>query len=365
MKIECIKEKISEAVNKADRFTGKNATLPALSGVLLEAKDQELIIRGTNLDLGIEITVPAKILSPGKVLVPGNTLSQFLTHLRGEKNVGLELKKDVLIFSSQLEDVKFKTLPPEDFPVIPKQAPNTIIKIEAQSLSSGLKSVFFAASPSSMKPELSSVYVYGENDTLVFVGTDSFRLAEKKIAIKDSFDGSFLVPFKNVSELTRILDGIKGKVELGINKNQISIKSENIYLVSRTVEGSYPDYRQIIPKNPKTEIICLRDDFENVSKATATFTDRFHQISLDISPTKKLFTISSKNQDTGELTEKIDATLTGEPVAINFNHKYMSDVFQTLSADSVSISLNGAGKPAVIRGVGDGNFLYVVMPMNR
>ncbi|MFZ3020427.1 MAG: DNA polymerase III subunit beta [Minisyncoccia bacterium] len=365
MKIECIKEKIFEAVTKADRFTGKNATLPALSGILLEAKDQELIVRGTNLDLGIEITIPVKVISPGKVLLPGNTFSQFLTHLRGEKNITLELKKDTLVFSSQLEDVKFKTLPLEDFPLIPKQQPNNLIEIEAQSLSSGLKSAFFAASPSSMKPELSSVYVYGENDTLVFVGTDSFRLAEKKVRIKDSFDGSFLVPFKNVSELTRILDGIKGKVELGISKNQISIQTEAIYLVSRTVEGSYPDYRQIIPKEPKTEIVCLKDDFENVCKATGTFTDRFHQISFDVSPQKNHFTISSRNQDTGELTEKIDATLSGESVAINFNHKYISDVFQALPGDSLSISLNGAGKPAVIRGVGDGNFLYVVMPMNR
>ncbi len=365
MKIECIKEKIYDAVSRAGRFTGKNATLPALSGILLEAKDQDLIIRGTNLDLGIEITIPAKVVSPGKVLLPGNTFSQFLSHLRGEKNVALELKKDVLVFSSQLEDVKFKTLSLEDFPIIPKQETSTEIEIEAQNLAGGFKSVFFAASPSSMKPELSSVYVYGENDTLVFVGTDSFRLAEKKIKIKDSFDGSFLVPFKNISEIIRILDGTKGKIKLGINKNQISIKGEGLYLVSRTVEGSYPDYRQIIPKEPKTEIICLKDDFENVCKATGTFTDRFHQISFDISPQKKQFTISSKNQDTGELTEKIDATLTGEAVAINFNHKYVSDVFQALPGDSAAISLNGAGKPAVIRGVGDGNFLYVVMPMNR
>jgi len=365
MKIECTREKILDAVNKASRLTGKSTTLPALAGILLEADGQELTVRGTNLDLGIEINVPSKVSTPGKVLVPGNTLVQFLTHLRGEKSVTLELKKDTLFFTSELEDVKFKTIPLDDFPVIPKQEPNTIIEVDAQSLSSGLKSVFFATSPSSMKPELSSVYVYGENDTLVFVGTDSFRLAEKKIRIKDSFDGSFLVPFKNISELTRILDDIKGKVKLGISKNQISIQSEFIYLVSRTVEGSYPDYRQIIPKEPKTEIICLKDDFESVCKATATFTDRFHQISFDVSPQKKLFTISSKNQDTGELMEKIEATLSGEAVAINFNHKYVSDVFQALPGDSASISLNGAGKPAVVRGVGDGNFLYVVMPMNR
>lgn len=365
MKIECLRDKISDAVSKAERFTGKNATLPALSGILLETKNEELNIKATNLDLGIEINIPCKTTTPGKVLVLGSTFSQFLNHLRGEKNINLELKKDVLIFSSKLEDAKFKTLPTEDFPVLPKPTPSSAIEVEANTLSSGFKSVFFAASPSSMKPELSSVYVYGENDTLVFVGTDSFRLAEKKIKIKDSFDGSFLVPFKNIGEITRILDSIKGKIELQIGKNQISIKSEEIFLVSRTVEGSYPDYRQIIPKEPKTEIVCLKDDLDGVLKASGTFTDRFHQVSFEVNPAKKIFTIASKNQDTGELTEKIDATLSGEGVLINFNHKYLSDMFIGLNSDSVSVSLNGVGKPAVVRGVGDTSFIYVVMPMNR
>lgn len=365
MKIECIKEKIRDAVNRADRFSGKNTTLPALSGILLEAKDSELKIFSTNLDLGIEISIQAKVFEEGKVLVPATTFSQFLTNLRGDKNITLELKKDLLVFSSELEDVKFKTLPVDDFPVIPKQEAIKSIKVDAGAFSLGLKSAVFAASPSSMKPELSSVYVYGEDDALVFVGTDSFRLAEKKIRIKDSFDGSVLIPFKNVNELYRVLDGIKGEVELKINKNQIAFSGEGFYVVSRIVEGSYPDYRQIIPKEPKTEIVCLRDDLEGVCKATAPFTDRFHQISFEINPIKKLFAVSSKNQDTGELTEKIEATISGESVSINFNHKYVSDVFQGLNSDSLSISLNGAGKPAVFRPIGDTNFIYVVMPMNR
>ncbi len=365
MKIECIKEKIRDAVSRAERFTGKNTTLPALSGIMLEAKGTELKIYGTNLDLGYEISIPAKVIQEGKVLLPSSTFSQFLNNLRGEKNITLELKKDVLVFSSQLEDVKFKTLPVEDFPVIPKQIPDTVISLDAQQFSSGLKSTVFSASPSSMKPELSSVYVYGESDNLVFVGTDSFRLSEKKINIKDSFDGSFLIPFKNVNELYRVLDSVKGNVELRVNKNQIAFANEDFYVVSRTVEGSYPDYRQIIPKEPKTEIVCLRDDFESVCKATAPFTDRFMQISFEVKPAKKSFTISSRNQDTGELTEKVDATFSGEDLAINFNHKYVSDAFMGLKGDSISISLNGAGKPAVFRGIGDISYIYVVMPMNR
>ena len=365
MKVECVREKIEQAVSKAERFTGKNVTLPALSGIFLEAKDQELKIKATNLDLGIEITIPARVNSEGKVLIPGTTFSQFLSHVRGEKNVLLELKKDVLTFSSSLEDVKLKTMPVEDFPVIPKVAADTIISVEAESFAAGMKAVSFAASPSSMKPELSSVYIYGEGDNLVFVGTDSFRLGEKKIKLKDSFDGSFLLPFKNVSELSRTIENLKGKVNLGISKNQISVLSNDTYIISRTVEGSYPDYRQIIPKEPKTEIVCLKDDLEDVLKATAAFTDKFHQITLVAAPSKKHFTVSGRGEDTGELNERVDATVSGENITIGFNHKYISDLFQAINTDSLSVSLNGAGKPAVIRGIGDASYLYVVMPMNR
>lgn len=365
MKIECVKEKILDAVNKADRFTGKNTTLPALSGVLLETQKQELIIRATNLDLGIEIKIPAKIYSPGKVLVPSNIFSQFLNNLRGEKSVTLELKGDTLHFSSESENVKFKTLPAEEFPVIPKQEAEALITTSAQNIALGLKSVFFAASPSSMKPELSSVYVYGDGNDLVFVGTDSFRLAEKKIRIDDLFEGTFLLPFKNTSEIIRTLDDVKEKVSLKISKNQISIETSNVLLVSRIVEGSYPDYRQVIYKEPKTEAVFLRDDFEGVMKSSSTFTNKFHQISINISVPQKVFTISSSNQDTGELVEKIDAALSGESIEINFNHKYTADVLQALKTDSLSFSLNGSGKPAIIKPVGDNTFLYVVMPMNR
>ncbi len=365
MKIECIKEKILDAVSKAERFTGRNATLPTLSGILLEASEGELKIKATNLDLGVEISIPCKVLKEGKVLVPGTPFLQFLSHVRGEKNVVLELKNDVLSFSSQLEDVKFKTLSHEDFPVIPRTQTSSILSIDANLLSSGLKGAAFAASPSSMKPELSSVYLYGEGENGVCVGTDSFRLAEKKVKLKDSFDGAILIPFKNVTELSRILDSMHGKVDLGISKNQISLEADGVYVVSRTVEGSYPDYRQIIPKEPTTEIVCLREDLEDVLRAASPFTDRFHQITFEVDPKQKQFSISSRSQDTGELTEKIEAAISGDPITIHFNHKYVSDGLQAVTGDSVSISLNGAGKPAILKGVGDQNFLYVMMPMNR
>jgi DNA polymerase-3 subunit beta len=200
----------------------------------------------------------------------------------------------------------------------------------------------------------------------MFVATDGFRLAEKRVEVKnnDTFE-SVLVPYRNVAEIVRVLDGLDGDIEVRFDEGQVAFVYRDVYLVSRIVDGSFPDYKQIIPKENTTEVIMLKDDFASALKLSNIFSDKFNQINMSIQPDDGVFEITSKNVDKGENKNVVDATLRGEPIQISFNHKYISDSFASLHADSVTLTFSGNTKPMVLTGVGDATFRYLVMPLNK
>jgi DNA polymerase III subunit beta len=366
MKIECIKEKLIEGIGKADRLTGKNLSLPILSCINLKATKNSLIIRATNLDCGIEIKIPAKVDAEGEIALHGGIMNSLLAGLPKEKNITLESKEGNVVISTGANTTLIKTFAPDDFPTIPKLDTQKIIEISPKLLVKGLKSVFYSASMSTVKPELSSVYVFKEENDLVFVSTDSFRLAEKRLKIKDSLDfPAVIIPAKNVSDIIRTLENVTEDIKILFDKNQIAFETKDIYLMSRVIDATFPDYKQIIPKTFVTEVVVLKQDFIDSLKTSHVFSDKFNQVNVKALPSKKSFVISTKNSDVGEYTNTIDSSVTGQDVDINFNHKYISDCFSSIDTDSLVLSISGANKPLVLRGVSDKSFTYLVMPMNR
>ncbi|MDB5254092.1 MAG: Beta sliding clamp [Parcubacteria group bacterium] len=366
MKIECIKERLSESVSKAEKIAGKNPTLPVLAGLFLEAKDNTLTIRATNLDLGISTTVPAKVIEPGQVVVPAQILSSFLNSLSKEKSITLELVDQVLKVVTSNTETSIKTLNLEDFPIVPTIADDEGFSLPAKDLVNGLKSVHYAAAVGSMKPELSSIFINYEGENLVFAATDSFRLAEKKIKVKKIPHFKYiLIPQKNAGEIIRIFDSVDDDISISIHDNQIALTGGGIYLVSRIIDGVFPDYRQIIPKETTSKVVVLKQDLVTSLKTSLIFSDTFNQLHLTVSPLKKKFEIETKNSNIGQNTYAIQAAIEGEELEINVNHKYFTDCFQSIPADSVDVKFAGQARPIVIDGVGDKTFMYLVMPMNR
>ncbi|MEI6237994.1 MAG: DNA polymerase III subunit beta [bacterium] len=366
MKIECSREKLHSAVAHAERSTNKNQNLPVLSCILLTAKDNSVILRSTNLDIGVEIDVPAKVSEEGDIAVPGSILYSYISGISNEKNIILEEKDGNLHITSSRTTTTIKTLPHNDFPSLPHIEHGYIFTIHSEDLCLGLKSVWYSASVSSMKPELSSVYVYGEDEYAVFVATDSFRLAEKRVRVDGYKDGEgMLIPYKNVPEIIKIFDGVDGEVDVSFDKNQVSFKYQGIYVISRLVNGSFPDYRQIIPKEFASEAVIIKQDLVNALKLSTVFSDKFNQINITVSPNEKNIQISTKNSDVGENTSVLHCSVSGDQMASKFNHKYINDSFQSVFSDSISLSFAGAQRPLVIRGASDKTFTYLVMPMNR
>lgn len=366
MKIECLKEKLLKVVSKTERVANKNSTLPILSCLLLEVKNNNLQIKATNMDLGIEAVIPVKVENEGVVAVSGSVFFNLISNIQGDKNVFLETVDGGLQIKTESGKAVIKTYPYDDFPTIPKVSDGLSFSLESSKFINGLKSVLFSSSLSSVKPELSSVYIYTDNNNLIFVATDSFRLAEKRIkTLKDNGFFNILIPLKNIPDIIKIFDGFGGDIDVCLSKNQISFSFEQNYVVSRVIDGVFPDYKQIIPNEYKTEVIVLKQDLMDVLKVSNIFSDKFSQINLKISPSNKIFEITTKNSDVGESVNTVPASLSGDDVVVNFNYKYIVDCLQSVESDSVSLSFSGVSKPLTIRGVSDKTFTYIVMPMNK
>lgn len=367
MKLECLKKDLEETVDTAIRIVSNSATLPVLRCLVFEAKEKSVIVRATNLELSIEKEFSAEIKTSGIVAIPAQILYSALKTSPQQIKVSIELIDNSIVLIIGGAKTTIKTIPVDDFPKIPQPETKTKYTLPKESLIKGIKSVLYSASTSLIKPELASVYMYQEDNNLIFVATDSFRLAEKKVLHKTEDElPTTIMPVKNTTELIRILETQENsELDVFIDENQYSIKTKSLYITSRIIDGSFPDYKTILPKKTTTEVVVLKEDLLNTLKKAQVFSDKFGQITLHIYPEKKTFTISARNNDVGEIFDSLDAAISGDDLDISFNYKYLIDVFQSITSDSVSLSFAGFGKPLIIKGVSDNSFIYLVMPMNR
>jgi len=365
MKIDCVQTKLAGALRRAERVSGKNTTLPILSAVLLEVKGGQLFVRATNLELGVEISIPVKAEEEGIVAVSSQALSSYVSSLQG-KNVTLIAEEKTLTVISEKQKATFNTFDHTDFPTIP-QVSGTSVSINAEKLRVGIKSVVYSASVSSIKPELSSVYISGnENNELVFVATDSFRLAEKKISEKsvEDFD-PMLIPYKNVLEIERLLEGIDNEVEVVFGESQIAFVYDSLYVTSRVVDGSFPDYKKIIPDSSTTKVVVLKSDLIDAFKIATIFSGKFNKVTFTVDPKENKLILETRSNEIGENKAEVDVKAEGAPLTVDFNYRYITDAFQAIESDSVELLFNGISRPLVLLGVGSKDFTYIVMPMNK
>jgi len=368
MKIYCSKEKLKEYIIQADSITGKNINLPILNSILLTTEDKFLKIKSTNLDLGIEFNLPVKIEKHGSVVVSGDILSKVLCGLFGEENITLELINDNLVISTKKHTILIKSYSPKDFPIIPKIKKNTSIDISIEKFILGLKSVSYSSTISDIKPEISSVYIYTSNNKIIFVATDSFRLAEKNIiSNKITEFQNIIIPLKNVNEIIKIFNNNNNikNIKISFDQNQIMFSTDGIYVISRTINSIYPDYKQIIPTDFTTEIIVFKKDIENVLKLINVFIDEFNKVNIKTNIINKTLELNSKNINIGENTTIISTIIKGEEIDIDFNSKYLLDGLQSINQDSVVLKYNSTQNILIIQGVLDNSFIYLVKPINK
>ncbi len=366
MKLFIQSEKLKTATLFSERVTGKNLTLPVLGALLISATGKTLKIRATNLSLGIEFELPATVEEEGEVLVKGDVLAGIVNNLPSDEKIELSTDNSNLTIKTKKTRLLVKSLPREDFPTLPIVQGETKFSIDPQLLIQGIRSVYYCAAVSDIKPEISALYFYTADQYLVFVATDSFRLAEKKVKVKNIPEiTQLLIPFKNISDILKILELFSGDIQVSFTKNIISFSGNGIYLTSRLVDGVFPDYRQILPKEWKSQCIVLKQELINTLRLSGVFLDKFQQITFFLNPAEKKVSIASKNSDVGENVSEIDAALKGEQIEVNINLRYFLDAFQSINGDSVSLEFTQPNRPFVVKSVSDPTFTYLLMPLNR
>ncbi len=364
MKLTTVKEKILNAVLSAERVTGKKESLPVLSCVLLDA-GRELVVRATNLEAGIEVVVPCDVEDKGVVAVPVSVLSQTLRSISVDK-VSLRTEEGNLVVESRGTKTLIKSVPHEEFPAL-GEAKRDGIHIPRDEFMRGISAVSYAASPSMIRPELGSVYVAIGSGGITCVATDSFRLAEKVITgVKSKIETELLIPLKHAVELVHILERVGADdLELSADDSQMSVTADGLRYVSRVVDGSFPNYREILPKSFVTETTILKNDFSEMLRKARVFSGNDQHVGLHIYPKRKIFSATARSADVGEMSDSIDAAISGEDLDINFHIGYLADCLPVIGSDSIVLGFAGVGKPMVIRGVSDPSFTYLVMPLNR
>jgi DNA polymerase-3 subunit beta len=374
MKITILKEKLVKGLNIVERIIGRNLTLPILNNVLIKAEGNSLKLSTTDLEIGISYWGLAKVEEKGEITIPAKTLSSFVSFLNEDKLV-METREKVLSLKGENYKTQIKGLEAKDFPIIPEVISDNWFEINNKSFCQGIMQVIDFCALTQVRPELSGLYLFLTKNNLKIVSTDSFRLAEKTINFDNSVNEltapqSIILPRNAAKELVNIFSEQEGVVKVYISPSQIMAenyftesKNPQARIVSRLIEGEYPDYQEVIPKEFKTRVVVSRDALLNQIKSASLFSGRTNEIKMVISAKKGSIEISSQNVDLGETNSNLTAEIKGEDTIVSFNYKFLAEGLGQIKNKEVIIELNGQDGPGVLKPMNDDSYIYVIMPI--
>jgi len=374
MKLTILTQELKKGLNYTERLTGKNLTLPILNNVLIEALPNFLKISSTDLETGIEWWGLCKTEEEGRITIPAKILTQVINNISDEK-IEIEDKNDTLFIKTKTFKTQIKGFTADDFPIIPQFSKEDFIEISAQELKDGLADVVDIASMSQIRPEISGIYFVFKKDAVNLVATDSFRLIERTVKsnnYKNSFsdDVKFILSQKTTKEVINILQENIGTVKIYYSETQIlfetnlnEIDHPEINLISRQIEGNYPAYKEIIPKEYKTRIIIDKDLLTKQIKLAGLFAGKINEIK--IKNDDKNLEILSQDLDLGENSSTLEAKIEGDNTEISFNYKFILDGINRVKTKNVMVELQGSSGAGVIKEEEGIDYVYVVMPIKR
>ncbi len=373
MNLIILKENLKQGLDVVERITGKNLTLPILNNVLISVKKNLLKLSTTDLEVGINYYTLAKIEQEGEIAIPAKLILSLINSLPNEKII-LKEKEQTLNISCDNYKVKIKGQSPDDFPIIPKIETKDFIEINTIPFYKGISQVVEFSSLSQTKPEISGVYFNLQKNTLKIVATDSFRLAEKTLYFKNGpaieKETSFIIPQRTARELINVTAEKEEKLKMYLSSSQVLFElpfPENnqpqIQLISRLIEGKYPNYQEIIPQKYETQVIVSREEFINQIKTTSLFSGKTSEIKIKVDAKKNKMELFAQASEIGENKSEISIKTEGKSTETSFNFKFLLDGLTNIKSDEVIFGINGIEGPAILKPVGDTSYLYVVMPI--
>ena len=380
MRITCQQDHLSRGLAIVSRSVGGRTTLPVLNNVLLASDGERLRLAATNLEIGITAWVPGKVESEGQLTVPARLLADFVNSLPGGNTVELDgnTRSHSLHLKSGRYTANIKGIDADEFPPIPSADDRPTNRLPSKDLKEMIHQVAFSAAKDESRPVLAGVNLKVDGARMTMAAADGFRLAlrehELDHALPETLD--IIVPARALTELERLL-GDSEDVEFAVtaNKSQIlfRVRGEggDVNLVSRLLEGQFPDLERVIPKTHTTRAVVKRDEFKTGIKIAALFArDSANVVRLEMKPSAEgglapgSIEISANAAEVGDNHGQLDATVEGEETYISFSSEFLGDVLDVLPSDEVAVELTGPLSPALIRGLGLADYRHVIMPMH-
>lgn len=366
MKLIILKSNLKNGLDGVGRAISPAANLPVLGSILIKAEGNQIKISATNLELAITRVVSGKIIEEGEVVVPHSTIASIINNISTER-VNLETKKGALVLKTDNYEASIQGVDPKEFPIIPSiKEKKESLEIDSSTLSDALQKVVIAAEASDLRPEISGVLFSIDGQSLKIVATDSFRLAEATIpggqlksTLKDGLQ--ITVPIKAAQEIAR---GANEKESFNIytDETQVLFESESLELISRLVEGKYPDYETIIPKDIETKVSVDREELIGSLKLAGSFAGRSSEVTLRAKD-KKVLEVYSSDSSIGENQYLIPAKIDGPDMEVIFNWQFLLDGIKGESRKEITLGLNGEEKPTIIKSTEGASHFYILMPI--
>jgi DNA polymerase-3 subunit beta len=361
MKVSLLAENITSTLPLLNKILPSHSQVPILSNILLLADNTGFYIKATDLELGVEIKIPAKIEEEGMITVPGKEFIEALSNFPKDKIV-IEAQKEKTVLTSRGNTVSFNTISGKEFPSLYKEKGVEVAVFKMEEFTDIFSYLTFAVSNEESRPQLTGVYINKKEDGIDFVSTDGYRMSVKTVMVdKNKFEESPIISVKLINEVLALKK--TDSVILRINKkeNQITFEVGDIILVGRMIEGSFPDYEKVIPKSSKTTITIDREEFlQNVRLASVFAKDTSNIVNIEIK--NNTVSLSTKAQGVGEGESVMEAKQVGEDNRISFNVKYLFDLVKTVTEREIVLKLNSANEPALFE-VKEKSFNHIIMPI--
>lgn len=361
MKIKCLKDDILGGLQAVQNIAGGRGTLPILSNVLLEARDDELVLTTTDLEMGMRKRVKAKVTKDGAITLPAKRLLAILRELPVTDVVMETSDQKEVIIRYDVSYVKILGLPKEEFPPLPDFRKNRSLKIPQKALGEMIRKTHYAISHDESRYVLNGMHLIFAKGRIAAVATDGRRLALCEVAadVPDGVDKGIIIPTKAVIELGRVVED-DGEIEIFLGENQAAFSKDGCSLVTRLIEGHFPSYQQVIPQKLEHKLMLGREELLSAVRRAALLTSE-QLNSIKIALTKNKLIISANTPDVGEAREEVAISYAGEDVAIAFNPHYLIDVLKNLDEQEIAFEFTDALNPGVVRS--GKSFLYVIMPI--
>lgn len=353
-------KKLKEGVFVVEKIVSKNITLPILQNIVLKTENGRLKLSATNLEIGVSFWLGAKIEEEGEIALPARIFSDFISNVHDEK-ITISTKGDIAFINSNNYKTKIIGFSTKDFPIIPKSKNTVFTTISSHEILLLLTKVVDATSLSETRPELAGVFLHFSSYGIEGAATDSFRLAEQIIEKEGEPEHSIIIPKVTIQELIRTLADRQEDVSIYLSENQIFFKTSDVEIVSRLIDGHYPDYKRVIPEKYQSRLVVSKEELEKSVRLASIFTS--HVADIKVAADKDGLKITAKNVDKGEVERIVPGDLKNDPFQITVNFHYLLDGLKNISTENVVVEFTGEGSPLVLRPENEKGFTYLVMPL--